>query len=90
MAITILLAVVVSVNQPQSRADLSYPKDPRQHIAAVSQSGKQSPVTKRTGYYPKDITATVAQPAVGSPVASRKFKPKGGYLKDPRNNLAWP
>lgn len=90
MITTMLLTLVVTKVNAQSTTGLAYPKDPRQHIAVVAQSGRQSPVTARKGAYPKDITANLAQPAVGTPVASQKFKPKGAYPKDPRNNLAWP
>ncbi|MEI7577786.1 MAG: hypothetical protein WCK51_12910 [Armatimonadota bacterium] len=90
MITTMLLTLVVTKVNAQSTTGLAYPKGPRQHIAVVAQSGRQSAVTARTGSYPKDITANLAQPAIGTAVASQKFKPKGAYPKDPRNNLAWP
>ena len=89
MVTTLLLTLVLPKADIQSQSALAYPKDPRQNIARVSKSSGDAPVIGKNGAYPKDIVANLAKPATGTPVASQKFKPKGSYPKDPRNNLAW-
>lgn len=90
MVTTMLLTLVVSKVALQPNANLAYPKDPRRNIATVAQPSSYRTVSAKVGSYPKDITANLAKPVLGTPVASQKFKPKGSYPKDPRNNLAWP
>lgn len=90
MITTMLFTLVVTTSSAQQKAELAYPKDPKQNIAIKAQSrGMRTPATRTTNY-PKDIRANLAAPATGTPVASQQFKLNLAYPKDPRANLARP
>ncbi len=87
---TLLLSAVVANLGTKDQVKISYPKDPRQNLAVVTRPGRQATRPATAIAYAKDIKANLAQPATGTTAASQRFKPKGSYPKDPRNNLASP